>query len=55
MFRRKVTNEGDIMLNEKKDQAKKKQTPKLATKADIAKAITKSNNKHAKMLKRLAE
>ena len=55
MGRSKALNEGDNMLNEKNIPAKKKQTLKTATKADVAKAITKSNNKHVKMLKQLAE
>lgn len=47
-------DEGDRMLNEKKIQ-KSEKAPKIATKTDVAKAIAKSNKKHAKMMKMLAE
>ncbi|MBU7008608.1 hypothetical protein [Phosphitispora fastidiosa] len=54
MLRSNANNEGDNMLKEKKVQPKNEKTPKIAAKTVVAKAITKSNNKHTKMLKKLA-
>jgi len=55
MVRNNGLDEGDSMLNEKKNPIKSKKTPKIATKTDVAKEIAKSNKKHAKMMKMLAE
>ncbi len=55
MVRSDGINEGDIMLNQKKLQVTNEKTPKIACKTNVAKAITKSNKKHAKMLKMLAK
>lgn len=54
MVRSNANNEGDNMLNEKKVQPKNEQTPIIAAKAVVAKAITKTNNKHTKMLSSVA-
>lgn len=55
MGRSNGINEDDSMLNEKKIPLEGKEPPKIANKTDVAKAINKSNKKHAKMMKMLAE
>ncbi|GEM_PF-4903202 len=47
--------EGDNMLADNKIKIKVEGAPKSAKKTDVAKAISKSNKKHSKMMKMLAE
>lgn len=46
---------GDNMLLQKKVSSRSEETNKVAKKTDVAKAISKSNKKHAKMMKMLAQ
>lgn len=47
--------EGDNMLPQKKVPTNTEKSTKVAKKADVAKAISKSNKKHEKMMKMLAQ
>lgn len=54
MFRIYRYKEGGTVLSDKKIKVKVS-NPENAKNSDVAKAIVKSNKKHAKMLKMLAE